>query len=116
MKKQYVDESALLEREALIAFYKATDGDNWTNNTNWCTDADITTWYGISVRDRHVVSMNLYKNNLSGTLPEEIGDLQYLFEIMLSSNNLTGHLSDKFYSLLNLNSVYNRTGTGRSFC
>ena len=24
------------EREALIAFYKATNGDQWTKNTNWC--------------------------------------------------------------------------------
>ena len=36
-----------LEREALIAIYKALDGDNWTNNENWCSDKPISEWYGI---------------------------------------------------------------------
>ena len=27
-----------VERAALVALYKATDGDNWKDNTNWCTD------------------------------------------------------------------------------
>lgn len=30
-----------IEREALIALYNATDGDNWENNTNWCSDRTI---------------------------------------------------------------------------
>ena len=37
-----------LEREALIALYKATNGDNWTNNTNWCSDKPVSEWYGIT--------------------------------------------------------------------
>ena len=31
------------EREALIALYNATDGENWDNNTNWLTDEPLTT-------------------------------------------------------------------------
>lgn len=27
------------DRDILIALYDATNGDNWTDNTNWCTDA-----------------------------------------------------------------------------
>ena len=45
VKQSYKD----LEREALIAFYKATNGANWTKNTNWCSDKPLSEWYGVSV-------------------------------------------------------------------
>ena len=35
------------DREALIDFYKATNGDNWKNNENWCSDKPLKEWYGI---------------------------------------------------------------------
>ena len=38
-----------VEREALIEFYKATGGDNWGNNTNWCSEKPVGEWLGISV-------------------------------------------------------------------
>lgn len=40
-----------LEREALIALYKATNGEHWTNNDNWCSDKPITEWYGVHKDD-----------------------------------------------------------------
>ena len=40
-----------IEREALIALYNATDGDNWENNTNWCSDKPLNEWYGDPVVD-----------------------------------------------------------------
>ena len=36
------------DRDALIAFYNATDGPNWTDNTNWCSDEPLDTWYGVT--------------------------------------------------------------------
>ena len=38
-----------VEREALIEFYKATGGDNWGNNTNWCSEKPVGEWLEISV-------------------------------------------------------------------
>ena len=35
------------EREILEILYNETDGPNWKNNTNWCSDKDIGEWYGI---------------------------------------------------------------------
>ena len=32
----------MTERDILIALYDATNGDAWTNNSNWCSDADVT--------------------------------------------------------------------------
>ena len=32
----------------LAAFYNATDGPNWSDNTNWLTDAPISDWSGVT--------------------------------------------------------------------
>ena len=37
------------ERAALEAFYKTNNGDNWINNTGWCTDAPLREWTGITM-------------------------------------------------------------------
>ena len=39
------------ERDALIAFYNATDGDNWSNNENWCSDKPVSQWHGITANE-----------------------------------------------------------------
>ena len=35
--------------EVLVELYNATDGANWTDNTNWLSDEPIGEWYGVSV-------------------------------------------------------------------
>ena len=53
------------EMDALAAFYTATDGDNWTDNTGWNGDvaADM---LGVTVSDGHVTKVELVSNNLIG--------------------------------------------------
>lgn len=80
-----------IEREALVAFYKATNGDSWKNNTNWCSDKPISEWYGITAKGE-VSEINLYDNNLSGVIPDEIGNLKYLKQLILYANNLSGEI------------------------
>ena len=36
------------DRDVLVEFYKATDGPNWIDNTNWLSDAPIGEWYGVT--------------------------------------------------------------------
>ena len=36
------------DREALIALYNATGGPNWSNNTNWLSDAPLDQWHGVT--------------------------------------------------------------------
>jgi Leucine-rich repeat (LRR) protein len=79
-----------VERAALIALYKATDGDNWTNNENWCTDKPLDEWCGVNVEKGFVSTIYLHKNNLNGTIPEEIGNLKKLNVLCLMRNNLSG--------------------------
>ena len=39
---------SLSDRDALVALYNATNGPNWTNNTNWLSNAPIGQWYGVT--------------------------------------------------------------------
>lgn len=77
------------EREALIALYNATGGDNWTNNTNWCSDKPLSEWYGVRVLNGSVVSLDLFDNNMVGEIPAEIKYLKQLSSITLDSNGIT---------------------------
>ncbi|MCP4217049.1 MAG: hypothetical protein GY765_20545 [bacterium] len=86
-----------IEREALIALYNAANGDSWTNNGNWKkedgTFHDKYTarlWYGVTVTNGHVTGLDLNTNQLTGTIPPEIGNLMGLEELRLYSNQLTG--------------------------
>lgn len=64
-------------RLALIDLYNATNGDEWKNNTNWCSDKSIYEWYGVNNRslskeplsENGIVELFLQGNNLKGTLP-----------------------------------------------
>ena len=94
IKQSYVDP----EREALIALYKATNGDNWTNNTNWCSDKPVSEWYGITIQDGEFW-IDLPNNNLAGELPKEIGSLKRLTHLLLSGNNITGTIPEEIGNL-----------------
>lgn len=80
------------EKEALIALYKATNGDNWSNHTNWCTDKPLSEWFGLTVSNNHVTSINLPWNNLDGEIPDEFFSLSKLFHLNFEGNQLTGDL------------------------
>lgn len=87
------------EREALIALYEATGGDNWTDNTNWCSDKPLSEWYGIDFWDGHVKNINLTDNNLTGQIPEQLGNLTGLEYLFLLSNNLEGNIPESLGNL-----------------
>ncbi len=89
-----VDNCEDLERSALIALYNAGDGGNWTGRHNWLTAAPVSTWHGVATNGQgQVTGLDLEDNNLSGTLPSRLGDLQSLSVLDLSNNpGLTGPL------------------------
>lgn len=80
------------EREALIEFYKATDGDHWKNNTNWCSDKPLDEWYGVRTSVGCVYNLQLNDNSLKGELPEAITKLAHLEILDLSLNSLSGQI------------------------
>ena len=96
-----------LEREALIALYKATNGDNWTHNDNWCSDKPVSEWYGISAHTNptRIMTIDLMNNNLSGTLPDEIKNLKNLITLSLPNNHLIGKIPESICELTSLNTL-----------
>lgn len=92
------------DREALIALYKATNGDNWTNKTNWCSDKPLEEWYGVFIDPEtgRVNSISLCNNHLTGSLPKEIGNLTEISFFDVSYNHLTGTLPDEIGNLMSL--------------
>ena len=78
---------------ALRAFFRATNGGSWTENANWATGAPLAEWYGVEVdAAARVVSLRLPENNLTGSIPPEIGNLPELKELRLEGNVLEGRL------------------------
>lgn len=91
------------EREALIALYKATNGDGWTNKTNWCSDKPLSEWYGVYTNNNDRVHIiDLSSNNLSGVLPKEIGNLQELESFNVNNNNIGGSIPESIGNLSKL--------------
>ena len=83
--------AAARDRDALVALYWAADGDKWTNNDNWFSDAPVGTWYGVTAdANGRVIELDLWDNDLSGTIPPELGNLTALMELSLGGNQLSG--------------------------
>ena len=96
------------EYNALMDLYQSTNGANWTNNTGW-SSADpnvvqsVQGWYGVSTNTNgNVTSLYLAYNNLSGSMPQEIGDLVNLTTLYLQGNQLSGAIPPSIGNLNNL--------------
>ena len=99
--------SAATDRAALIALYNATGGANWNDNTNWLTNAPLEQWYGVSTDGNgRVAGLDLRKNQLTGELPPELGNLTYLVTLDLGSNQLAGKIPSELGDLGNLVRLY----------
>ena len=88
---EFVPDEVLGDREALIAFYNATDGPNWTDNTNWCSDEPLDTWYGVTTdSEGRVTGISLADNGLSGDAGNTLASLGKLTYLDCSENSLIG--------------------------
>ena len=95
-----LEQEKLSEREALIALYDATGGNNWRYQNNWCSDKPISEWYGVTVgKNGMICSLDLSYNRLQGSLPEEIGNLATIEHLNLSNNQLSGELPIELFNL-----------------
>ena len=99
---------------ALVAVYNATNGPNWLNT--WDLSQPINTWYGVTMTSDGcaVKELQLQGNNLSGTLPPELGNFSELTYLELSSNQLNGPIPTTIGNLSNLETliIYNSQLTG----
>ena len=94
---------------ALRALYLATDGDNWTNNNGWDvsntsppTGCDVCSWFGVTCENGRVMELVLGRNQLTGSIPAELGNLSNLKRIDFWVNELTGSIPAELGNLSNL--------------
>ncbi len=104
------------EYQALRALYQSTNGASWTNNTGWRDwnfnsatppDASIVNgWHGVTVTNNRVTMLNLDSNQLTGSIPTELGNLSNLEFLWLNINQLTGSIPTELGNLSNLESLW----------
>ncbi|WP_419925659.1 hypothetical protein [Candidatus Poriferisocius sp.] len=105
---------AFTYRAVLSAFYTATGGRHWSNNANWNTNNPFHTWHGIQTEaNGRLTGLSLSGNNLTGPIPEQLGNLTGLTTLYLQDNSLTGAIPEQLGNLTEL--VYFYT-SGNNLC
>ena len=97
-----------LECQALVALYNSTGGDNWTNKSGWALTKTPCDWSGVTCGNvesdskRHVTTLYLYNNQLSGEIPAALGNLAHLQTLQLGYNKLSGNIPAALGNLTHL--------------
>ena len=91
------------DRAALVALYEATNGPGWYRQDNWLTNAPVNEWYGVTVDSTaRVVEIRLWRNQLAGSIPAELGNLDGLKFLSLGRNELKGGIPPEIGELAEL--------------
>ena len=94
------------DRLALVALYNSTNGSNWTNKYGWNVPGNVGDnpcgWYGVSCSNNRVSELNLYNNNLAGSIPGELIYLSEIKSLNLNYNKLINGLPVQLGSLAKL--------------
>ena len=78
------------DRAVLAALYNATNGSSWQDDTNWLSNRPLGEWHGVSTdADGRVARLDLGDNQLSGSIPSELGNLANLQVLELRDNQFS---------------------------
>lgn len=92
----------MIDSLALVDLYNATDGANW-EDFPWDLTQPIDTWYGVALNPNGCVKwLTLDEQNLTGSIPPSIGNMQNLTHLNFYKNNLTGPIPPELGNLPNL--------------
>lgn len=94
-----------IECEALVAFYESTNGTGW-DSYNWLSSYYISTWWGITVSEGHVIKIDLQGEGLYGEITPLLGNLSNLINLTIGNNYLTGTIPPELGNLTNLQFIY----------
>lgn len=97
------------DRLALVDLYNSTNGSSWINKTGWVVPGTVGQspcgWFGITCTSGRVTSISLNSNNLDGSIPSSIGNLNNLISISLNRNKLTNSIPNSIGNLTNLTTL-----------
>ena len=80
-----------VDRAILVTLLDATDGDKWTKLGVWGSNEPLGSWYGVETNaDGRVTGLHLSENGLKGQLPASLGELDFLTELRVDGNDLSG--------------------------
>ena len=95
------------DRAALEALYHAANGADWSDNTNWLSSRPLRDWYGvITDANGRVTRLDLGSNELVGTVPPELGNLDNLVVLNLMNNDLSGAIPSEIGDLNKLHILF----------
>ena len=124
------------DRDALISLYNATGGDSWSDKSGWKDAPTLAdgfnsdpcaepVWFGVTCQGNSVTRLYLIINQLTGSIPSEVGSLSNLQFLGLNYNQLTGPIPSELGNLTNLhdgnglllhnNHLYTDSNTLREF-
>ena len=91
-----------IELQALVTLFEKTDGTNWANSDGWLSDRSYCIWYGVTCRGEKIVKLDLSHNQLNGSIPPDISQLEYLENLDLGNNELKGNIPPELGNLSRL--------------
>ncbi len=91
-----------IECEALVELYASTNGAGWKFNNYWLSGTTVGSWWGVFTNLGHVRSIDLNNNQLTGSIPPQLGNLQNLQDLSLNVNQLTGSIPTELANLSSL--------------
>lgn len=94
--------------DALVALYKATNGEKWYSRTNWNIHQNTVGnhWRGVVVENGRVIRLDLSYNNLSGNLPKDLDKLTELKYLKFEGNYLSGPIPPSLGNLKKVETIW----------
>jgi len=85
----------LKERAIIVRFYLNNGGDSWNNNTGWLSSLNHCDWHDIQCEWNMIRYMDLENNNIIGSFPSDLGEIERFHTLKLAGNKMTGPIADQ---------------------